>query len=103
MCGAIPLPPQYAYMAWCSVKSAGTTLLYFTLLQFYNLQKIQRRIYHDARFPCEWNSMKIRQFTPASPNIQTDTIITCTEVAIQRVQGPVQQIPLSPYSLYRIK
>jgi hypothetical protein len=26
MCGAIPPLPQYAFMAWCSVKSTGTTL-----------------------------------------------------------------------------
>jgi len=24
MCGAIPALPQYAFMAWCSVKTQGT-------------------------------------------------------------------------------
>jgi len=33
MNGAIPPLPQYAFMAWCSVKKiAGTTLFYFTIV-----------------------------------------------------------------------
>jgi hypothetical protein len=28
MLGAIPLLPQYAYMAWCSVKAQGQLYLY---------------------------------------------------------------------------
>jgi hypothetical protein len=27
MSGAIPPLPQYAFMAWCSIKNTGTTLL----------------------------------------------------------------------------
>jgi hypothetical protein len=32
MSGAIPLLLQYAFMAWCSVKSAGTALPFTVLL-----------------------------------------------------------------------
>jgi len=31
MCGAIPPLPQYALMAWCSVKTQGQLYLYTTL------------------------------------------------------------------------
>jgi hypothetical protein len=37
MGGAVPPLPQYAFMAWCSVRaSRGTTLLYFLSLRFYS-------------------------------------------------------------------
>jgi len=32
MSGAIPALPQYAFMAWCSVKAQGQLYIYFTLL-----------------------------------------------------------------------
>jgi hypothetical protein len=40
MSGAIPPLPQYALMAWCSVKSTGTALsLPFTIeMHFYSVQ-----------------------------------------------------------------
>jgi hypothetical protein len=32
--GVIPPLPQYAFMAWCSLKSTGITSLYYTILYF---------------------------------------------------------------------
>jgi hypothetical protein len=38
MGGAVPPLPQYAFMAWCSVRgSTGTTLPFTLPLPFYNL------------------------------------------------------------------
>jgi hypothetical protein len=44
MRGAIPPLPQYAFMAWCSVKSTGTTLplplLFHLCVFFHNLKHL---------------------------------------------------------------
>jgi hypothetical protein len=62
MSGAIPSFPQYAFMAWCSVKSTGTVLpLPFILLSYrsafmYYLSMLQIKhvIYHSViRNKCE--------------------------------------------------
>jgi len=37
MSGSIPLLPQYASMAWCSVKAQGQLYLYFTFHDLYHV------------------------------------------------------------------
>jgi hypothetical protein len=42
MSGAIPLLPQYAFMAWCSVKAQGQLYLYllYQSFMFFTLQEV---------------------------------------------------------------
>jgi membrane glycosyltransferase len=40
MRGDIPLLPQYAFMAWCSVKNTGTDSIFTTVIYYLFLPKI---------------------------------------------------------------
>jgi len=47
MSGAIPPLPQYAFMAWCLVKSTGTTLPFIYKRTALALQRLRRRAYGE--------------------------------------------------------
>jgi len=46
---AIPPLPQYAFMAWCSLKSTGATLSLPSVLQYFEQRRRKERHYRKVK------------------------------------------------------